>query len=56
MPATLAKPCITASGLSVEVLRTNTGLRILGCVASSCSPPESVIMNVARLIRARNSK
>ena len=56
MPMTLAKPCITASGLSVEVLRINTGLCILGCVASSCSPPESVIMTVARLISARNSK
>ena len=56
VPTTLANPCITASGLSVDVLRTSTGLRICGCVASSWRPPESVMTTVARLIRARNSK
>ena len=55
-PTSLENPALTASGLSVEVLKTRTGFLIEGIVASSCSPPESVRINLLFFISIRKSK
>ena len=55
-PTTFANPASTASGLSVNSLATRTGLRIGGAVASSCIPPESVIIVLHFFISIRKSK
>ena len=55
-PTILENPALTASGLSVESLKTSTGFLILGAVASSWIPPESVRITWQFFIRIRKSK
>ena len=55
-PTNLANLALTASGLSVEVPKNEAGFLIEGIVASSCSPPGSVRINLLFFISIRKSK
>lgn len=56
VPTSFANPAWMASGLSVDVLRMSTGFLIMGEVASSWIPPESVRMSSQFFISLRKSK
>ena len=56
VPTTLAKPASTASCLSVDRRITNTRFLMLGAVASSWIPPESVMINLQFFIKTKKSR